>query len=71
MNKATAKVVRHVSQTFRDAWWEAELQEAGRQLTDCLDASTAWTPAHLVYDAAMRDDWAEDFGGGAAGDAGK
>ncbi len=60
-----------VSQGFRDAWWEAELEEAGRQLTECLDAPTAWTPAHLIYSAAMKDDWEEDFGGSAGWEAAK
>ena len=54
-------------QEFRDAWWEAELEEAGRQLGECLENPAAWTPAHLAYDAALRDDWDDVYGASNAG----
>lgn len=43
-------------------WWEAELEEAARQLTEIVDSPSSWTPAHLVYDSALKDDWDELYG---------
>ena len=51
------------TQEFRDAWWDAEKEEGLRQLTDALDAPSAWLPAHLAWDASVPDDW-DDVGGG-------
>jgi len=51
-----------VEQDFQEAWWDAELGEATRQLEEALDLPTAWTPAHLAWESATVDDLDDEFG---------